>query len=268
MAKKKEEKEEKEKKEEKKEIKEEKEEEKETPSADERFANLEKKLGEQGNYLGQIQPFIDGASAVINTIAGSPELTKAFRKELKEKYPELGGKELGEEGEESKEKKVTPPPSDEIKATVDDVAASQRHKIIQDFESRYGIDKMKEEEQKTVRGKVAGFFADFGWKITTMPLKTLGSNLERAYIATHAEKLREEGKLEGLTKARETELGTMKTISGGGVPPAGEEELTEKQKEWGKKLGAKEEDMVKRYKARDEEATRPSAAETKKEEKE
>lgn len=234
---------------------------KEETTAEKRLAELEKKLGEQGSAFTQLKEFTDGASIVIQTIAGDPELAKVFQTKLKERY----GKQVsGEQPPEDSKKKESPDKSsDEIKSTVDDVAKSQRRQIIASFEERFGIDKMKSEEANETRKKVAGYLADFGWQVETVPLQILAQNLEKAYVGTHAEKLREEGKLEGIAKAREIASGTMPTM-GGGVPATGQKKgLTEGQKGWAKKLGVDEEKAAKRYEGREEEQTRVSPAEKK-----
>jgi hypothetical protein len=101
-----------------------------------------------------------------------------------------------------------------------------------------------------------------------MPVQVLASNLEKAYVATHAEKLREEGKLEGFTQAHANNLATMPNLSGGSLRTEGEgKDLTSGQKDWAKKLGVDENKAKETYLNQDKEATTPSAAEKKAEEK-
>ena len=242
--------------------------EKETPKKEEKvdkITELEKKVGEFGDYIGRTKEFIDGASVVIQTIAGDPDLTKRFQETVKKTYRLGGEKSDKQEGEDKDKGSDADKSTTKVEATIRDVASSQQAKIVQDFERSHGIDKMKNEDRKETRGKIAEVLNDFGLKINTIPLAQLEKNLERAYTAAHAEKLKEEGKLEGFIQARGNDLATMSSISGG-TPESGsdEGELTEKQKMWAKKLGVNPEKAKKTYLARDEEQTRVSKAESKK----
>ncbi len=251
---------------EKKEVKQEKPKEKETKKEKtNKVAELEKKVGEFGDYIGKTKEFIDGASIVIQSIAGDPDLLKRVQSTLK-KTAGVGGEEPGGEKEKKQETgDTTDKSAAEVKATVRDVASSQQTKIVQDFESKHGIDKMKKGDRKEARKKIAEFFNQFGLKINTIPLSQLNKNLESAYLATHAEKLKEEGKLEGFTQARGAALGTMQSVPGS--TPVTEDhsgDLTDKQKGWTDKLGVDSKKAKKTYQDRGEEQTRVSAAEKKK----
>lgn len=244
-----------------------------TQTSEEKVAELEKKLGELGDSFNQYKEFTDGATLVINTIAGNPELANAFRQELKKRQGvvEEGEDDDKQQGQDKDKKNDNAVPSEEIKAVnqrMSGVETSRREEIIKSFESSYGIDKLKEEEKKEVRREIAGFFGNFGWKIDEMPIQVLASNLDKAYVATHAEKLREEGKLEGFTQAHANDLATMGTMSSDSLRSEGEsKDLTPTQKEWAKKLGVDESKAKETYLNQDKEATTPSEAEKKASEK-
>jgi hypothetical protein len=221
-----------------------------TSPSDAKIAELEKKLGAMGEEWGQAREFINGASTVINTIAFNPELREKFQTTYKQNM--VAGREgAGQQQGEDKAKKTTVTPSkgegEELTRTVRDVEVSQRESIIRDFETRYGIDKLKDEERKEARRKIESHFNQWGQSVKNAPLSALDSQLDSAYVSTHAQKLREEGKLEGITQARGNALGTMGSF-GGGVPDRGDtKELTPKQKEWAKKLNVDEDKATKRY---------------------
>ena len=268
MAKKADEKKEKpEEKQEKKEV------EKETPedkkgetSPDDRIKSLESKIGEFGEYVGKTKEFIDGAGMVIQTIAGDPKLTKSFQEELKKRYPGMvgAGEGAGQQQEEGGEKKSADASQpDKTQADVEDMKVTQREDIVKRFEQRYGISDLKPEEQKEVRQRLAGDLAEDGWQIKTLPLQILERKLERAYIGTHAEKLREEGKLEGIAKARENMGGMMPSISGTAPNTIEEGKLTSKQTEWMDKLGIKDKEGAEKLYNEDETKRVPPAEEKK-----
>ena len=99
----------------------------------------------------------------------------------------------------------------------------------------------------------------FGWKVADLPLTTLRDSLEKAYVGSVGiEKLREEGKLEGIAAMRTNQMGTMGSFSAG-APQGGEQinQLTSKQEEWLKKLKVKDVDGAKKlYQERDQEQER------------
>ena len=236
----------------------------EPKSSDDKLVELEKKVGELGKYIGESSEFLNGASVVIQTLAGNPNLVKSFQEELRTKYGVVSqGQGAGIQPQQGSQAAAsTTPPTDEIKRTVEDVAGSQRDQIVRTFEDRYFVG-MKDEERTDARRKVESHFNRWGWQVKNAPLSTLASKLESAFVSTHAEKLREEGKLEGITKAAGLAQATMPSISGGAPQTAGgEETLTPAQKKWAEKLGVKEESAAKRYFTQDEEKTRQKEVKT------
>lgn len=237
--------------------------------SEDKVAKLEKKLGELGETVSSYKEFINGASVVINTIAFSPELREAFQSQLKKQYGMVGeGQKSGQQQEQKPEEKKTPSQSSgefkEIDSRVSGVEVSQRERIINDFEDRYGISKLKDEERKEARKKIEGFLNDFGQSVKNVPLPMLGKSLERAFVSTHAEKLREEGKLEGFTQARGNDQATMPTMGSSSLRSEGEnKDLTTGQKKWAEKLGVDVEKAKEKYFSQEKEATTPSKAEEK-----
>lgn len=236
------------------------------PTPEEKIANLEQQLGKMGKEWDEAKGYISGSAVVINTIASNPELRDHFQKVLQGENVVAGKPPTGEQSSEGDQKKTPPAqPSDETKRTVDDVATSQRDSVVRSFEQKWGISKMKDEERLEARRKIEGHFNKWGQSVKNAPLAVLADQLDSAFVATHAEKLREEGKLEGITQTRASQQGEMPTISGGGVPPEGGGGLTPGQKGWAEKIpGASVEGATKAIKERDNEQTRVPPAEQKK----
>jgi hypothetical protein len=230
---------------------------------------IKTQLEEMTKFRSDTEDYLKGATVVVNTLASDANLTKAFRAKLS------GVVEPGEgTGEQPKQepKKEDPPADDGTKTKqynegLEEVKSSQREQIVTAFEKDYGIAGLPEEDRNAARRKVEGFLNDFGWGVKTMPLTQLRSSMEKAYLATHAEKLREEGKLEGFVQAKTNEAGIMGSFPAGTAEKVGQEtELTPKQKEWNKKLGVDDEGAKKIYLDKDNEETRKSTAEVKAEE--
>jgi len=228
--------------------------EKETPPSDDKFSALEKELSALKEAQAKQEQFLQGSNLVIRTIAGDPELTKSFQDKLKQQQ----GQPAQQQQQEQQE------PQRQMDNRIAGVEASQREKVVKDFEKEYGITGLKDTDKKEARQKIANYLSDFGWSIKTVPLQNLSKTLDRAYVGTHAEKLREEGKLEGFTQARQTASASMPTL-GGGVPTVSETKgLTAKQKEWNKKLGVDDKKAEEIYSAMEEEKTRVPPTEKKK----
>ncbi len=234
----------------------------ETPAApSEDFTALKKELGELKEAQAKTQEFVGPATLVVKTLAEDPALRQAFQDKLKQ-------------GQSPAQPPVTPPttpPAQPPTQPTDDqriagVEASQRDNVVRNFEKEYGIDSLKADEKKETRKKIANYLSDFGWTINSVPLPNLSKTLDRAYVGTHAEKLREEGKLEGFRQARGTASATMPTIGGGTPAPETTEGLTTPQKKWAKALGVDETKATKGYQMTpEEEQARIPPAEQKKE---
>lgn len=252
--------------------KKEKVEKKKTPEkepSDDRVTQLEKKLGEVSDTIAQQNEFIQGASTVINTLAYNPELRTKFQETYaKQQGVVPAGQEPSQQPQQVTETKapVGKPQgqNDELARKVDEVSVSRREEIVKGFEDRVGISKMKETERGDARKKLEGYFNRYGASVKNTPLPTLQANLDSAWIATNVDKLKEEGKLEGIAQFQTNQQGAMGTMGGGEIPSANEnEELTGKQREWAQKLGVDEKKAQDTFKGRGEEEKRVSKGEKK-----
>lgn len=226
---------------------------------------LKTQLEEMNKFRSETEDYLKGASVVVNTLASDPELTKAFRSKL---TGEGGGQQ-----QEQKKEETTVIPDDGAKTTqysrdIEEVKSSQREEIIAAFEKDYGISNLADDDRRESRRKIEGYLNDFGWSISGRtgnqpPLTTLRNQLEKAYVGTHAEKLREEGKLEGFVQARANSMGAMGSFPSGTLPESQEKDLNAKQKEWAKKLGVDETKAKQTYLDRENEESRLSGAEKK-----
>lgn len=251
-----------------KETSEEKEETKDTSTK--RIDELEKKLSDMGDTISAQNEFIQGASVVINTLAYTPELRKAFQDQLKKQNVVGEGEGNGKQQEADTEKKTDVPVSkgtdEDITRQVTDVVTSQRENIIDQFEKEHGINSLPDADRKESRRKIETYLNEFGWSVRNIPLKNLKSNLEKAFMGSNIDKLREEGKLEGIAQFRTNEQGSMGTYSSEeGKLGEPKKELTKDQTEFAEKLGVDVEGAKETYLSKDEEYKRKAKAEEKKE---
>lgn len=238
------------------------------PKTDEttkKVEELEKKLGELSETIGAQNEFIQSATPVINAFAFTPELKQAWDQYGRPKVVGAG-EDVGQQPQQEPQKKEvigsTQGTDQFIDKRLDEVSSSQREEIVTAFERDYGIAGLKEEERKDARRKVETYLNEFGWSVKNVPLPQLRSSLEKAYVGSHAEKLREEGKLEGFAEARTNENATLGTFPSTGVPQFTESrDFTSKQREWMKKLRVDEEKAKETYFNKDDEENRVSGAE-------
>lgn len=248
----------------KKEVKEEKKEE-EAPDYEKKVEELEKQMGNLSKTIDDQNEFIQGATAVVNTIAYNPELRDQFQ-ETYQKNMGVQGQTPGQQPQQGEKKKEAPPVQPEQAPTdrkVDEVAASQREEIVSSFEKQYGIDSMKEEDKKTMRRDVESYLNDFGWSVRNVPLPQLRNSLEKAYDGTQVDKLREEGKIEGIAQARANQTGAMGGMQDRNVQTDATTDLSSKQKEWLGKLRVDEKGAKKTYQSKDDEYQRVPKGEEK-----
>lgn len=225
---------------------------------DKRLAELEKKLGSVSDELGKNREYVAASTVVLTTIANDPELRSAFQNKFKQQY---SGGEQTKDATSPENTNNGKSETSGFDRKVSDIEAERRDNLIQEFEKDHGIDRLPKEQREEVRKSIANTLGDFGWEVNTIPLTNLRSSLEKTYTLTHAEKLKEEGRLEGFAQARNNAYGTMGTISGTAPQTSQEADLTPKQREWIKKLGVDEEGAKKTYLSRDNEDKRVPPAE-------
>lgn len=226
------------------------------------FEGLKSQIEEMNKFRTETEDYLKGASVVVTTLASDPELTKAFRAKMGMVDE---GQGAGQQQQQVPSQTTTPAngsgKTEGYNKDLEDVKSSQREEIVSAFERDYGIVSLPEDQRKEARRKVEGFLNEFGWSVKTMPLTQLRSSMEKAYVGTHAEKLKEDGKLEGFTQAFNNSQGMMGSFPGGTTPSAQVEDLNPKQKEWAEKLGVDPEKAKKTYLSRNEEEKRLSGAE-------
>lgn len=230
-----------------------------------KVSELEKKLGELSETIGTQNEFIQSVTPVINAFAFTPELKKAWDEYGRPKVVGTGEGVGQQETTQQTEQKTVPSPQGQnpvVDQRLEEVTSSQREEIVTAFERDYGIGNLKDEERKDARRKVETYLNEFGWSVKNIPLPQLRNSLEKAYVGSHAEKLKEEGKLEGFAQARANENAMMGTMPSTGIQSqTSTQEFTPKQKEWMKKLRVDEEKAKQTYFSKDEEEFRVSGAE-------
>ena len=222
---------------------------KESPKDDPRdtkIKELESELGRKAKELGDQKEFIEQANVVINTVAYNPE--------LKSKFQEVYQRAYGVSAEQQKKEEVTSKTDGDVdeenkrlNQDVAEIKASSREEKVAEFEKRFGISSLPDEDKKKIRSEIGTYLSDFGQNINTVPLTKLPTLLERTYMSIKAKELKEEGRLEGVAEARENAYGTLNTMpSGSPSQPSGG--ITSKQAEIAEKLGVDPEKVAEGWK--------------------
>ena len=212
------------------------------------YQELQKKLGEQSEEVHEAREAKKNVETLLGAVYSKPEnynLAKGWISDYlgvpQDKTPLQGSEEA---------KPASSPEQDDTRRAV-------QTQIIEGFYQRYGINRLPEAERKEVIGKIANQFADFvdpgGNKpvsklLADIPLDRLPRMLENSYKLVNTDKLREQGKLEGLLAQAENREASIGTIHGGGSQQRSVE-LSADEREVAGNLGI----PIEKYKKRKEE---------------
>lgn len=229
-----------------------------TPDYAKQLSDLQNTISDQGKTIEQLQEYVRGSSTIITTLASDPELKTAFQGSFARQNG-LSGQQPQQTTPQNPNSQPTQT-SDEgptIEA-VKELKEERRGDIIRQFERDYGIDQLPKEEQAQAKQKIATYLSEFGRDVTSIPVTDLRSNLDKAYIGSvGVDKLREEGKLEGIATMRQNAQGTFGSFPSGAPQGVDQEgKLTEKQQEWVSKLRVNPDKAKKIYSEREGEDTR------------
>lgn len=205
------------------------------------YKEAEQELGKLKNEIGnrpskeeydKLKTAVEQWDALGEVIKGNPALLKAVEEEVKVK---------------------SSPDSDPEKK--DDVRESLTIRTIGEFESRFGIDALPQEQRTALHVKIGNELKELldpdGKKTTQkiiqdIPLDKLPRYLEKAYKLATGDDAKEKARLEGIIQSRQNGEATFGTITSSSTKS--EESLTPEQREVARKLGVSEENYLKQLK--------------------
>jgi len=201
------------------------------------YNELQKKLGEQATEVGELRSFRDQMDPVLQAVWADPDLYGKLDNKIKEMrgFGVLAKEEAKEDG-----KGKTEVPSADL-----DTRRALENQIIADFERRYGIDQLAQNQRREMHVKIGNSLADLadpGGKMTyaeivnTISLQKLPRYLENAYFIANKENLIETAKLEALTANKvnqQASIGSIPASSG----MSSELELSASEREAAQKMG-------------------------------
>ena len=212
------------------------------------YSELEKKLGDSSNELGELRKFREQMDVVLQAIWADQDVYNSVDKKIKEirGVPvENGQTQTNVEG------------SPQITSPVDtDTRRALEAQIIDQFERRYGLDGLdptKRREEHTKLGTALAEMLDPGGTKTyqeilnSVSLARLPKYLENAFFLANRDELIEKEKLKALTQNRENEgaaIGSLPSSSGS----ASNLSLTAAEKEAASKMKISEDKYLERKK--------------------
>lgn len=205
------------------------------------YIDLEKKLGEQSEELGKSRETQGQINILLDTLWSDQELYKQVETAVKKKMGgQVPAQQPGQKQEAGKDGQAT---------VRDDQRSYLESRIISEFQSRHGLEKLPPEERQKLMQQVSNAWATMldpkGRKtreelLAGVELDVLPTQLDNAYWITRKDVFMEKGKLPAQDYAS---FGSMPSSSGKSEEGV---EMTPKERTVAEKLGVDPEKYVKR----------------------
>lgn len=197
------------------------------------YIELHKTYGKQGEELGELRKNQEKWEALGRIIQSNPALYNQIKGEIQK---------ISGQAE----------PNGEAKPR-DDIRIATENSLINNFESKYGLDTIESDKRKQLYSKIGDELRDivdptgqmaYEEAVSQIPLDRLPKYLEKAYRLATQDDRDEQSRSEGYLKARQNNQATIGSISSSGVSSA-RIELTPEQKITAKKMRLSEDDYRK-----------------------
>ena len=201
------------------------------------FKDLETKLGTQGDELGQLREFQNQAYPIMDAVYGDEALMKGVRQKVEAKYG-VGNSNQAvpqKESETNENGKTTETTEVKPDDRVSEHELFLRQIAINNFKTRYGLDKLPEGEYKPVEDALVKTMERWVQPGTKVPIEKVEPLLEDAWKIVKGDKLVEEKVLETVTRDRVNQQGTVGSMAAGS-PESGGVELSEADRKFAEKL--------------------------------
>lgn len=188
------------------------------------YKELEKKHGEQSEEVRKTREFAETVNPLLEEIRNDPELFKKLDEKLRKR---------GESSDNSNKDSQKTADNTEIREVAESL-------LLAEFEGKHGINKLSQEEQKTLRTKIGNKISELtGTTMSKVDLRRLSSVLENAYVLA----TKDDKKSESEAEESDEGDGAMSSISSS--KGKGEVKLTPDQARAAEKLGLSREQYVK-----------------------
>ena len=212
------------------------------------YKDLESKLGTQGDELGQLRDFQNQAYPVIDAVYGDQNLLKEVRQAVESKYGVGNSDQAVPKDQAEINGKIVDKPPVKPDVRVSEHELFLRQIAINNFKTRYGLDKLPEAEYQPVEEALITTMSRWVQPGTKVPIDKVETYLEDAWKIVKGDKLVEEKVLETITKDRVNQQATVGSMSSGSTETE-EVQLSEADRQFAEKLHVPLE-RVKQYKKR------------------
>lgn len=201
------------------------------------YVELEKKLGDQSQEVGDMRKEIEGWKALGRVLEENPTLSDLVEKEI--------DRIAGKKGD-STSKSDQPPKADDVRLATENV-------IITKFEERFAIDRVDPEKKQKLHQAIGNELAEMvdpGGKMTvkqvmdSIPLDRLDRYLEKAYKLATINDREEQARIAGIVEARNNSEASFGSIPSSGVRSQ-QVKLTPEEQKVARRMGISEEDYIK-----------------------
>jgi hypothetical protein len=216
------------------------------------------------NQLSEIQPFVEDASYLVSAIYSDPQLKQTVQTRLQQGYmpnsnppanpanPPANPANPPANPANPPANPANPPanpsnPTPTYDPRLNPLDVKAREDIVSQIETKYGYTRLDKDARKTLRANVERTLNKWNTSVITAPVNTLPNLLEDAYLLNDLGKAKEEGRLEGLVDARNTEMGAIPTMGNQKIEPE-TTTLSADQKVWAQKFGISEDKVTARLK--------------------
>ena len=212
------------------------------------YLDLERSFHQRDKEIEEWKKFGENSAPVWRAILRNPDLYKAIEEEVAKEAGVLPSQQTTTSAKKgSQETKKGQVQISEKPSEADDVL---RNQIIEQFEDRVGISKLSRDKQRELREQLATLMAEKrllrqGETLATVSLRDLPEILDTAWKLYNVDRLKEEGKLEGLASALVEKQASIGSLPSSEKKEPALPELSEEEKKVASRMGLSEEDYAK-----------------------
>lgn len=213
----------------------------------EAYVELERKLGDQSKTVEEAKVLREQTDTLIKAIWSDPEL---YRK------VEAGVKKFtnGESLPERDPKKGDDAPKSEVNPIVSDLRTAEENRVLNDFFTKYGYNRLDEKSRKDSYAKLSTTVAELvdpsGKRsikdiFASIPVTKLRAYLENAHFIANKDNIVEQARASGSLAREENDAGAIGSFAASSGKASDSVKLSSREREVARKQGISEEDYAK-----------------------
>jgi len=212
------------------------------------YIELESKLGEQSQTVEEAKKLREQTDTLVRAIWSDPDLYRQV---------EAGVKKFtsGESLPGRDPKKGDAAPKSEVNPIVSDLRTAEENRVLNDFFSKYGYNKLDEKSRKDSYAKLSTTVAELvdpsGKRsikdiFASIPVTRLRAYLENAHFIANKDQIVQQARISGSLAREENESGAIGSFAASSGKSDEGVTLTSREREVAQKMGISEEKYAKR----------------------